>query len=807
MNSDMSDDEFHFSQSFKEKEEIKDFLKDYNRKNFSNLVIASSNSKQIVIACRHGVTRNSSCSGKRPNQHYNYLACPVKVRMYKYIKPEEHFKVTSVNLSHNHPVTQEIYEQMNVTLNKDEEELVKTLKEANAKPSNITRVLLERSRKKVTIQKLKNLLSKIAPNADDREMNESLEYFLEHVEDEGGVVNWVDDDDGKMKAMFITSNKMKSAFKSSNPPLIQMDTSFEFESARYKVAAFCYLDTNSDKTEIAAFAMMSQETESCFKFVLEEFSKICVRQDLIFLIDKDFTEMETLRKVFPSSMVLLCVFHTLKYMRNLFATIPDTVEVKERINTQFKRLVYSNSAEIFQTENDVFLAMVENVQVRTSKKYVNLKDYYVRNWQSCKLMWARCYRKGLPLLGDNTTNRIENKFGRLKLNIQDTFTSLPKTGLAIIHLVKYAEKLLTERYVYGTMKSLKIFSSNLAIRQFNEEASLSLNDKGCKLLNDSLQMLEKKREMFSCHDEGVSERFDEKTVVHYTTNNINCNCSLFKTFQSPCAHVLFLREKANRSDNSFKIFDLSIFHSRYHRKDSLIDVINIQTEVNQQHNDEELLSQYVPVPDEDPIPLSNHRKYKLISPILLTIGNIISLHATPKFHEYLAAFEKIENIVRRGGIIFDDVEDGETSEAVNASLDESEDQNNNEELNDALPDCSELNTESVQSNDEDVLRTQMVSEPEGNRRFGNLRMKESVRTRGRPRKKNTQHTFNRTKADKVAKAKKQKSRKKQKTKKTFNVDDSSPEQSDVDMILESEEDISMDDVLNANLDEIDTGDA
>ena len=77
MNSDMSDDEFHFGQSFKEKEEIKDFLKDYNRKNFSNLVISSSNSKQIVIACRHGVTRNSSCSGKRPNQHYNYLACPV----------------------------------------------------------------------------------------------------------------------------------------------------------------------------------------------------------------------------------------------------------------------------------------------------------------------------------------------------------------------------------------------------------------------------------------------------------------------------------------------------------------------------------------------------------------------------------------------------------------------------------------------------------------------------------------------------------------------------------------------------------
>ena len=74
--------------------------------------------------------------------------------------------------------------------------------------------------------------------------------------------------------------------------------------------------------------------------------------------------------------------------------------------------------------------------------------------------------------------------------------SLTKTGLAIIHLVQYAEKLLTERYVYGTMKSLKIFSSNPAIRQLNEEAALKPNDKGCKLLNDSLHILEKNVRIF-----------------------------------------------------------------------------------------------------------------------------------------------------------------------------------------------------------------------------------------------------------------------------------------------------------------------
>ena len=117
-----------------------------------------------------------------------------------------------------------------------------------------------------------------------------FEKFLDNTKIDVGDVEWIDDKDGKMRALFITSRKMKSAFRACNPTLIQLDTSFEFDQARYKVAAFCYLDTNSDKTEIAAFAMMSEESAKCFDFILVHFSKICVRQDLMFIIDKDFTE-------------------------------------------------------------------------------------------------------------------------------------------------------------------------------------------------------------------------------------------------------------------------------------------------------------------------------------------------------------------------------------------------------------------------------------------------------------------------------------------------------------------------------------
>ena len=220
--------------------------------------------------------------------------------------------------------------------------------------------------KKVTIQKLKNLINKLSPA--NPETDEKLAQFLESTENDGGIIEWLTDDDGTMKSLFITSSKMKSAFRSSNPTLIQLDTSFEFEKARYKVAAFCYLDANSDKTEIAAFGFLSQESESCFRFIFEQFAKVCIRQDIIFITDKDFTEINTLKKNFPSSIILLCQFHTIKFMHCLFSTIPDYVEVKGDIMGQFKRVLYSKTENAFNDENEIFLKLTENVLVRNAQQ-------------------------------------------------------------------------------------------------------------------------------------------------------------------------------------------------------------------------------------------------------------------------------------------------------------------------------------------------------------------------------------------------------------------------------------------------------
>ena len=101
----------------------------------------------------------------------------------------------------------------------------------------------------------------------------------------------------------LLSYKMINAFKTSNPPLVQLYTTFELEAARYKVLAKVYLNPTSNKSEIAFMALVCDETNENIVFTLTVFKQICVQTDLIFIVDKDFGQLAVLRKVFPDSVI------------------------------------------------------------------------------------------------------------------------------------------------------------------------------------------------------------------------------------------------------------------------------------------------------------------------------------------------------------------------------------------------------------------------------------------------------------------------------------------------------------------------
>ena len=122
-------------------------------------------------------------------------------------------------------------------------------------------------------------------------------------------------------------------------------------------------------------------------------------------------------------------------------------------------------------------------------------------------MWVRFYRNDLPLFGDHTTNRIERQFWSFKESLADRFAKTPKTGDAIIHLLKFINERLEERKIAHDNKRLVIFDADTTIHNLNKEASQILNEKGCILFHKALSLLRERRNNLSFSDEGVTKTF------------------------------------------------------------------------------------------------------------------------------------------------------------------------------------------------------------------------------------------------------------------------------------------------------------
>ena len=102
----------------------------------------------------------------------------------------------------------------------------------------IANVLRVKHKKTVTSRQIRNLIKKITFEEEGGDGNQHLVDILTKVEDEGGIVEYDEDPNGTVSSIFISTHKMKSAFVKSTSTVIQVDTSFGFDTARNKVLAF-----------------------------------------------------------------------------------------------------------------------------------------------------------------------------------------------------------------------------------------------------------------------------------------------------------------------------------------------------------------------------------------------------------------------------------------------------------------------------------------------------------------------------------------------------------------------------------------
>ena len=98
-----------------------------------------------------------------------------------------------------------------------------------------------------------------------------------------------------------------------NPRVIQVDTSFQFDNAQYKVSAVCYLNPTTNKSEIASLSFISEESKENLKFVFSNFKSMSLHDPTVIIVDKDFNEITVLKSVLCIATILLCTFHIIKF--------------------------------------------------------------------------------------------------------------------------------------------------------------------------------------------------------------------------------------------------------------------------------------------------------------------------------------------------------------------------------------------------------------------------------------------------------------------------------------------------------------
>ena len=151
--------------TYESEDVIKESVRKFNETNFVDFVIATNNEKSLRVVCKHGCPQRKRSTGIRVHQHYNAQNCKAVINFYKTSKGL--LKCTVLDNVHNHPVSEALYKHEHVVLNEEDLDLCVSLRSGNCKPSQLKRVMLEKFNKNITIQKLKNMMSKI-PGLDSK---------------------------------------------------------------------------------------------------------------------------------------------------------------------------------------------------------------------------------------------------------------------------------------------------------------------------------------------------------------------------------------------------------------------------------------------------------------------------------------------------------------------------------------------------------------------------------------------------------------------------------------------------------------
>ena len=610
-----------------------------------------------MFECAHGRIRQSHAKeDKRPVQHSKKKGCKVFIRFYC-SKSDENRNVctiTAAHTEHNHIMTRDMFLQESNKIEEEEElESIREYIDLNVKASQIRQHVRDKfSKPGISVSHVRYMMKKLqGPDT----IKEDLASFLESIETDGGNIEVMLDSNGKVRVLTVQTVEMKRAVLGVNPDMFLFDTTFGYCQEGYKLAAFCYSNSVSDRGELAFLVFLSDETADSMEFAFKSFKKSLLKCPKYVMVDKDFTELSTIAKVLPTALALICQFHVLKYLRTLISTaraydrdVKIDEEKKRMIMNIIRDMLYALTEDVVKSKLDEFHREVAGLEVRVGfgkvAYYTNLSDYFEKNWVSCSEKWLTYERLRLHGIEDvNTNNILERMWRTLKDYLKQSTSASLGVERAVILLVKFSDNHLRENYTWHLRNEVRISCSDAELSSEYSNAAKELNERGMKKFKESVDLLVKReesmkmfksespfivRETFACSRE-ASEHFNtsrhdaksdsmmknNENFKDYTIYDFRCTCSWSIRNCAPCRHVLFVRRS-----QSLPLFECTLFNARFWRirnSDLLVKTEDSGIKASFDSDNVNIDKEFV----EDPLDveskiLERREKYRILRPVL-----------------------------------------------------------------------------------------------------------------------------------------------------------------------------------------------
>ena len=180
------------------------------------------------------------------------------------------------------------------------------------------------------------------------------------------------DDQNTFTGLFFQDGIMKAVF-AAYPEVLLVDATYKLNELRMPVHLFLVIDSNGQNEIISVFIRLL-ETAGSIQKIVSSFRLHNSDWNLtkVVMSDKDFTELTVFLIEFPQASLLICLFHTLRSMRQEVTCEKLGLHPGDRDNALeiLTKLTYSKS----ETE------YLENYKCLPKSGLQSVIDYYNDNW-------------------------------------------------------------------------------------------------------------------------------------------------------------------------------------------------------------------------------------------------------------------------------------------------------------------------------------------------------------------------------------------------------------------------------------------